>query len=101
MSDQTRTLIEAVDSWALPYFAHRDEMNVNLHTSIDIKWSEVTKQLALGLIVAGESGYWQNKVMYAVWREFLVDREAVEMGQASEFTPEERRAIEAWAEETW
>ena len=96
MSTDLRSLIDAVDSWALPFFAHRDEMNANLHAAGTTKWSEVTKMLALGLYAAREPGYWQNKVMYAVHADYMADREAVAVGQESMFTAEEVEAIEWW-----
>lgn len=84
------TLQDAVESWALPFHAHRDEMNARLHASVDVKWSEVTKQLALGLIVDGIYGYWQGKVMYGVVKDFDQD--------PGQFTAEECTAIVNWRE---
>lgn len=63
--------------WALDFFVHRDVMNASVHCSAQVKWSEATRQAALGLTVAGERSHQITKVMYS-WEAADPDLTAVE-----------------------
>lgn len=77
-------LASMVADWALPFHYHRDLMNAHLHGTIHVKWSEVTRQLALGLAVLDIYTYESGKVMYG-WDEHDPDLE-----------DDERAAIQRW-----
>lgn len=59
-----RTLVEGSE-WALSFLAHRDWMNAAVHGSGKVKWSQATRHVALGLMIAGERSYEVQQVMYS------------------------------------